>query len=216
MYMASHQSFKQLWRSAITWRKILLLLMWEMLFKLSFGLLIGNKIVTLDHIFISVTESVSLLLAPLVGLLADVKFGRYEIIKTGSLVAFFASLFHYGALLLGEDASLLKTLLFCAATILVCFSDTCYSAAMLPFLSDQIIGASSDELSAVVAVVGRWYYWAKHVGFCLCDIILYLIVYRYGVKFGAVLIFFVPLARKTTNSTERTTNACRNSNVTRN
>ena len=188
--MASPQLFKQLWRSAITWRKILLLLMWEMLFKLSFGLLIGDKIVTLDHIFISVTESVSLLLAPLVGLLADVKFGRYEIIKTGSLVAFFASLFYYCALLLGEDASLLKTLLLCAATILVYFGDTCYSAAMLPFLSDQIIGASSDELSAVV----QWYYWAKHVGFCLCDIILYLIIYRYGIKFGAVLIFFVPLA----------------------
>ena len=69
---------------------------------------------TLDYIFISVTKCLSLLLAPLVGLLADVKFGRYEIIKTGSLVAFFASLFHYFALLLGEDVSLLRTLLFCA------------------------------------------------------------------------------------------------------
>ena len=108
---------KQLWRSGITCHKILLLLMWEILFKFSWGMLIGNKVVTLDHIFISVTKCLSLLLAPLVGLLADVKFGRYEIIKTGSLVAFFASLVHYFALLLGEDASLLKNLLFCAATL---------------------------------------------------------------------------------------------------
>ena len=136
---------KQLWRSSDACRKILLLLMWEVLFKLSFGLLIENKVMTLDYIFISVTKCLSLLLAPLVGLLADVKFGRYKIIKTGSLVAFFASLFYYCALLLGEDASLLKALLFCAATILVCLSDTCYSAAMLPFLSDQLIGASSDN-----------------------------------------------------------------------
>ena len=180
----------EIWRSAITCRKILLLLMWEVLFKLSFGLLIGNRVMTLDSVFISVTKSLSLFLAPFVGLLADVRFGRYEIIKTGSLVAFFASLFHYCALLLGEDASLLKTLLFCAATILFCFGDTCYSAAMLPFISDQLIGASSDELSAVV----QWYYWAKHVGFCLCDIILYLIIYKLGITFGAVLFFAVPLA----------------------
>ena len=167
--------------------KILLLLMWEVLFKLSFGLLIGNKVMTLDNIFISVTKFLSLLLAPLVGLLADAKFGRYEIIKTGSLISFFASLLYYFTLLSGEDASLLKSWLFCAATILVCFGDTCYSAAMLPFLSDQLIGASSDSLSAVV----RWYYWAKHVGFGLCDIIL---MNTLGIKFGAVLFFAVPLA----------------------
>ena len=180
----------EIWRSAITCRKILLLLMWEVLFKLSFGLLIGNRVMTLDYVFISVTKSLSLLFAPFVGLLADVRFGRYEIIKTGSLVSFFASLFHYCALLLGEDASLLKTLLFCAATILVSFGDTCYSAAMLPFLSGQLIGATSDELSAVV----RWYYCAKHVGFGLCDIILYLIIYKLGITFGAVLFFAIPLA----------------------
>ena len=187
-YMASPRSFsmKQLWRSAITWRKILFLLMWEVLFKLSWGLLIENNI---DQIFISVTKCLSMLLAPLVGLLADVKFGRYEIIKTGSLVAFFASLFYYCALVLG-DASLWKKLLFCAATILVFFGETCYATAMLPFLSDQVIGASSDKLSAAI----RWYYWAKHIGFFLCDIILYLIIDRFGIKFGAVLFFAVPLA----------------------
>ena len=53
---------------------------------------------------------------------------------------------------------------------LICIGVTYYSAAMLPFLTDQLIGASSDRLSAVV----RWYYWAKHVGFGLCDIILYV------------------------------------------
>ena len=109
------------------------------------------------------------------------------VIKAGSLVSFLACLFHYSGLL---SSSWLKTILFCAATILVCIGDTCYSAAMLPFITDQLIGATSDELSAVV----RWYYWAKHVGFGLCDIILYFIVYKYGIKFEAVLFFAVPLA----------------------
>ena len=38
---------------------------------------------------------------------------------------------------------------------------------MLPFLTDQIIGATSDELSAVV----RWYYWTKYVSLGLSDLI---------------------------------------------
>ena len=134
----------EIWRSAITCRKILLLLMWEVLFKLSFGLLIGNRVMTLDSVFISVTKSLSLFLAPFVGLLADVRFGRYEIIKTGSLVAFFASLFHYCALLLGEDASLLKTLLFCAAQQFYFVLVTRVTQQPCsPFISDQLIGASS-------------------------------------------------------------------------
>ena len=64
------------------------------------------------------------------------------------------------------------------------------SVAMLPFLTDQIIGATSNELGAVV----RWYYWAKHIGYGLCDIIICLIIDRYGIKFEAVLFFAIPLA----------------------
>ena len=180
-------SMRLLWRSG---RKIILLLVWEMLFKLSFGLIVESKVMILDDIFTSITKCLSLLLAPLVGLLADVKYGRYEVIKAGSLVSFLACLFYYFALLSSDDASVLKTLFFCAATILVCIGDTCYSAAMLPFLTDQLIGATSDELSAVV----RWYYWAKHVGFGMCDIILYLFINALQIKFEAVLFFAVPLA----------------------
>ena len=187
MAVCGSTSLKELW---ISGRKIVLLLMWEMLFKLSFGLLTGNSL--LDYVFMSIMKSLSLLLAPLVGLLADVKFGRYEIIKTGSLISFFACLFYYFALMVGEDASLGKTetVLYCAATILICLGDTCYSAAMLPILTDQIIGATSNELCAVV----RWYYWAKNIGYGLCDIVLYLIIDRYGIKFEAVLFFAIPLA----------------------
>ena len=167
--------------------------MWEVFFKLSWGLFIGNKEVKyLDFVFMSITKCLSLLLAPLVGLLADVKYGRYEVIKAGSLVSFFACLFYYFALLSGDGASVLKTVLICTATILVCIGDTCYSAAMLPFMTDQLIGATSDELSAIV----HMYYWAKYLSFGLCDIILHLVIYRYmhDIKFEAVLFLAIPLA----------------------
>ena len=190
--MAYHRStsLKQLRQSSILFsRKILLLLMWEMLFKLSWCLLIEgtSKTGNLEIISISITESISLLLAPLAGLLADVKLGRYEIIKIGTIISLLASLLYYCGLLLGGT---IKTLLFCTTIILFCFSDTCYSAAMLPFLTDQIIGATSDKLSAVV----RWYYWAKHIGFLLCSIILNLIINKLSIRFGAVLFIAVPLA----------------------
>ena len=44
---------------------------------------------------------------------------------------------------------------------------------MLPFLTDQLIGATSDELSTVV----RWYYWAANVGRALSSIVIALFLY---------------------------------------
>ena len=44
-----------------------------------------------------------------------------------------------------------------------------HAPSVLPFLTDQIVGATSDELSAVV----RWYYWAINIATCLANIIAY-------------------------------------------
>ena len=180
--------WKQWWRSPNTCcsKKILLLLVWEVLFTFSFEILVQNHGLILDNDFISIMKFLSMLLAPLVGLLADMKFGRYKIIKTGSFVSFFASLFYFVALV----SPLLKSLLFSVAMILFCVSVACYSAALLPFLTDQIIGATSNELNAAV----HWYYWAKQLGFGLCDITFYLMIDKGGIKFEAVLFFAVPLA----------------------
>ena len=93
------------------------------------------------------SDCLSYYLAPLVGWLADVKFGRYEMIKFGSLVSFLASILYYFALL---TTSTLSNVLFSAAVVIINLGISCYYAAMLPFLTDQLIGASSDELSSVV------------------------------------------------------------------
>ena len=78
------------------------------------------------------------------------------------------------------------------AIVFVSFGYTCYAAAMLPFLSDQIIGATSDELSAVV----RWFYWAQYFSVALSDIIVYFctISNLENLVVGSPLIFAVPLA----------------------
>ena len=115
------------------------------------------------------------------------RFGRYEMIKFGSLISFLASILYYFALL---TTSTLSTVLFSAAVVIINLSGSCYYAAMLPFLTDQLTGATSDELSTVI----RWYYWALYAGYCITDAILYLVSNYVTIGSGAVAIFAVPLA----------------------
>ena len=85
------------------------------------------------------------------------------------LSLFLASILYYFAIITGGGDSTLSNVLLSVAFVIVGFGFTCYSAAMLPFITDQIIGATSDELSAVV----RWYYWARYLGNGLSTISVY-------------------------------------------
>ena len=78
------------------------------------------------------------------------------------------------------------------AIVIVGLGSMCYSAAMLPFITDQIIGATSDELSAVV----RWYYWAETLGTGLSAISVYFcrVSNLENICISSTLIFAVPLA----------------------
>ena len=162
---SGHSRWKQWWRSPNTCcsKKILLLLVWQVLFTISWIFLtfFANDTVLYASTFLSYS------FAPLLGWLADVRFGRYEIFRFGSIVSFLASIFFYFALFTGGGGFTQSTVLLSVATFVLSFGFTCYSAAMLPFLSDQMIGATSDELSAVV----RWYFWAKQLGFGLAYLI---------------------------------------------
>ena len=125
--------------------------------------------------------------APLIGWLADVRFGRYEVIKFGVIASFLASILYYFAMFAGESVSTLSTVLYSVAFVIASFQLISYATAMLPFLTDQIIGATSDELSAVV----RWYMWMQYLGFCLSEIIA-----RFSTtgNFVNICVFAIPLA----------------------
>ena len=134
-----------------------------------------------DQNFMMISALVAYLLAPFFGWLADVQYGRYKIINFASFVAFLSSTFFFLALTTEVNE------LLSPATIVIFFGESCYKAAMLPFLTDQIIGATSDELSTIV----RWYYWATNFGFALSDIVVYFDVIPFV---GLAGIFAVPLA----------------------
>ena len=165
------KQWKQWWRrssSTCCSKRILLLLVWQVLFTFSWSVLVYtvptymiNGIVFHTLIFLSYS------FAPWIGWLADVRSGRYEVFKFGSIASFLASILYYFAMFAGESASTLSTVLYSIAFVIVSFQFISYAAAMLPFLTDQIIGATSDELSTVV----RWYIWVQYLGLCLSDFV---------------------------------------------
>ena len=188
---SGNSHWKQWWRRSTNTccsKNILLLLVWYVFFIFSSTILRFSAFRRFGNTGILFTsECLAYCLAPLVGWLADVRFGRYEMIKFGSLVSFLASILYYFALL---TTSTLSNVLFSTAIVIINLGASCYYAAMLPFLSDQLIGATSDELSTVV----RWYYWSLNFGHCLADVILYLVSNYVTVDIGQAIIFAVPLA----------------------
>ena len=174
-------------------KKILLLQVWQVLFTFSWILLIETKVVSLNFTFISISNYFSLFLAPFIGWLADVKFGRYAVVKFGLLLSFLASVFYFLALVVVEYGfSTLCNIFLSAALFITNFGFSCYLAAMLPFLTDQLIGATSDELSAVV----QWNYWAQNLGYGLSNALLHLNTENIFITsgYGVVGIFAISLA----------------------
>ena len=121
-------------------KKILLLLVWQMMHRLSWSVIAiySTKFVRPKNLTI-ISSIVASLLAPLLGWLADVRFGRYEIIKFGSLTSFFVSILFYLAVFIER----LRNVFSIASVVIARFGSACFSAAMLPFLTDQLIRIKS-------------------------------------------------------------------------
>ena len=83
-----------------------------------------------------------------------------------------------------------STLLLAVGSVLVYIRLAWYPIAMLPFISDQIIGATSDELTAVVC----WYYWVTQLGVAVSGIVTFLYVLPSAVTVELAIICAVPLA----------------------
>ena len=177
-----HSCWKQWWRRSPNTcfsKKILLLLVWQMLFAF-FWLKVNRDFgpcIFLTNLF-----------APLISWLADVTFGRYKVIKFGSIASFLTSVWLF-VLFTVVGVSTLSDLTMTVAAVIINIGATCYSAAMLPFLTDQLIGATLDELSTVV----HWYVWAESVGFALSDIAFWGFGY-FKISAGVAFILAVPLA----------------------
>ena len=163
---SGHSHWKQCWRShnSCCSKGILLLLVWQGLFTFSSWLLksVGFHLNHGYFHFVHISELLSALLAPFIGWLAGVKLGRYEIIKFASMSSFFCSIIMFFALLLKEPSAV-SSFLILTAVLINGFGGVCFQAGVLPFITDQLVGATSDKLSAVV----QWYYWVESLSFGL-------------------------------------------------
>ena len=157
-------------------KKILLLLLWQVLFSFSNNLILSCAAYLnfTSPVFLTASQCFSGIFAPLIGWLADVAIGRYKIIKFGSFVSFTASIFCYFAIFTGS-VSTLSIILYSVSIALVSLGNASFSAAILPFLTDQIIGATADELSTLI----YWYVWADNFGSGLSFTISYLAIVPY-------------------------------------
>ena len=89
--------------------------------------LIHDTYILYSSVFVSYSSG------PLIGYLADVKFGRYKIIKFGSIVSFLTSILYFFSIFIG---GIIGTVLSSLAIIIICFGSVCLIAAMLPFITD--------------------------------------------------------------------------------
>ena len=157
-------------------KKILLLLVWQVLFSFSNNLMLScaEYMNFTSTVFVRAAQFVSGIFAPLIGWFADVKIGRYRTIKFGSLVSFTGSIFFYFAIFTG-NVSTLSIILYSVTIALVSFGNTAFTAVILPFFTDQVIGATADELSTLI----YWYVWANKFGFGLAFTISSLAIVPY-------------------------------------
>ena len=175
-------------------KKILLLLVWNILFIFSHDIHSVSLVEVspqINDIVYLLSSFLSIILAPFVGWLADVRFGRYELVKFGSILSFLTSIIFYLELLIGQG--LAYTVLYSVAVAVQSIGLACYVAAMLPFLTDQLVGATSDELSAVV----QWYVWSYAFGTGFSLVVLLLGItpnFQLITDAGVALVFAIPLA----------------------
>ena len=124
---SSHSRWKQWWRrspNTCCSKKILLLLVLCLLFAVSLNIfaLSAFQLFGKTGILLA-SQCFPFCFALLIGWLADVRFGRYEMIKFGSLVSFPASILYYFALL---TSSTLSNVLFSTAAVIINFGVSCY------------------------------------------------------------------------------------------
>ena len=139
-------------------------------FSFDFVLLqLGGK----DSTFLFLTLAITLLLYPVIGLLADICCNRYNCIKVSIVLLFVSSLTGLGIAVAALVITEMQPLFFMSGTmsslvevpmsailIVAIFSLGMFEAVGIQFGMDQMVEASSDQISAFT----HWYYWSMNIG----------------------------------------------------
>ena len=143
---------------------ILLLQVWSILLSAAGGFLVT----TTTRILVLLTKQIIIwiglwVLLPVAGWIGDSFFGRYRAIVVGVFITMLSFLILLCATVMLQfnwtPIPAIATVLYLYMLVTVCSMGNVYTNA-LPFIIDQMIGASADDISAVV----QWYYWSFSLG----------------------------------------------------
>ena len=96
---------------------------------------------------------------PLFGWIADAWIGRYRAILIGLYLLIIGCVFlTFFAIIKYFDQSVSSFLLYTTSIAITSLGIAAVNANILPFITDQMIGASANELSATV----HWWYWSQN------------------------------------------------------
>ena len=146
-------------------KSILLLLVWTVLLRVTIGLLIIDfQLLFMDHTppYILIMYSVLWVMLPVAGWMGDSYLRRYRAIVVGVFATMlsFLILFCATVMLQFNWTPIPAIVLLYVYVLMTTCSMGGFVINMLPFIIDQMIGASADDISAIV----QWYYWAYSLG----------------------------------------------------
>ena len=131
-------------------------------------------------IFLATIQGIAYLLYPVCGLLADIWFTRYKIVLVSAITSIITSVLCLVVAVLGstfgfwndtsglpEHILMLLCFLMAVLAIATIASVGVFEANAIQFGMDQIVAASSNQLSTFV----HWYYWSMNLGMGLTTVI---------------------------------------------
>ena len=122
--------------------------------------------------FFFLTLGITLLLYPVLGLLADICCNRYKFIKVSIALLFVSTLIGLGVAVavlalaeikpyfIGATATSIEQILISVIVIVFIFALGMFEAVGIQFGMDQMVEDSSDQISAFT----HWYYWTMNIG----------------------------------------------------
>ena len=100
------------------------------------------------------------LFCPFAGWLADVYFGRYKVMRASLLLMWVGSIAGVLAQIMNFEVSESKTILHYSVMGLAAMGCSIFVVNVLPFGTDQMLDASTEEISAFI----HWLVWSFYVG----------------------------------------------------
>ena len=108
-------------------------------------------------IFSIAVPIMSIIVFPIAGIVADTCVGRFKVIQASVVLVITSALLNQLALIVQDYLELTTTIKTAFSLInegLCCVGGSCYSACILPFTADQLIGASGEQLSFAIYWIG--------------------------------------------------------------